>query len=614
VLLSSIQPCSRIGIVFFFDQYGIVDEYFYYLLNKLRPHVSRLLVVINGSIEEKYRQRLSSSADDLIIRENKGFDAWAYREALSVVGYDQLASFDEALLLNHTFFGPLFPFEELFDAMAVRDCDFWGISAHREITRDLATARAPLPFHLNSHFVAIRRSVLQRAEFRSYWDGLPPIESYDDAIQLHEVRLTRYLQELGFKCEVYMEPGWFDSDYGIFDEVDVAIERRCPVLKRRLFFHDPAYMEAKGVNLPRALELLAASSDYDASLIWANVARTTKPRVLATNAALTRVIPKRGNGKSAPGKIAVLVHAYYPSLFPEILSWLVSIPNTFDLFITTDSREKTLELEAILMNSRPRRLNRAEVRTTGENRGRDFGPLLITCRDIILDGPYDLLCRLHTKKVPQIEASRGRLFKQHMYQNLLASEAYVGAILEMFRSTPRLGLVFPPAFHISYGTHGGGWSVNKQRTGEVLKKLNVHVPLDDDTPVAPYGGMFWSRPGALRRIAEYEWSWSDFETEPLGIDGGLAHALERSIAYAAMEDGYIFTHVMDDDHAALNYSALEYKLQKTVVGTVGRGLGVRRALRILRYESAGALNRRAPRLAELLRRVRRASVRLLRRG
>lgn len=605
MLLSSTRPCNRIGIVFFFDQQGVVDEYFYYLLEKLRPHVVRLLVVVNGSIADAHRQRLLSCVDDLILRANTGFDAWAYKEALSTVGYEQLARFDEALFLNHTFFGPLFPLEELFGAMDARDCDFWGVSAHREIRKNLATAKAALPFHLNSHFVAIRRSILQRAEFRSYWDTLSPIESYDDAVRLHEVRLTSYFQKLGFRCDVYMEPDWFDSDYGIFDEVDIAIERRCPVLKRRLFFHDPSYMEAKGVNLPRALEQLAATSNYDASLIWSNVARTTKPRVLATNAALTRVLPRHGQVSRATEKIAVLVHAYYPSLLPEILAWLESIPAPFDLFITTDTSEKAVELESVLAKARPLRLNQAEVRITGQNRGRDFGPLLITCRDVILDSSYDLLCRLHTKKVPQIEASRGRLFKQHMFQNMLASEAYVGAILDMFRSTPRLGLVFPPAFHISYGTHGGGWSTNKERTEGVLRKLDVHVPMDDDTPVAPYGGMFWSRPGALRRIAEHKWSWSDFETEPFGIDGGLPHALERAVTYAAMEDGYIFTHVMDESHAALNYPSLEYKLQKTTVGTAGRGLGVRRALRILRYESVGALNRRAPRLAAILRRIRR---------
>ena len=92
--------------------------------------------------------------------------------------------------------------------------------------------------------------------------------------------------------------------------------------------------------------------------------------------------------------------------------------------------------------------------------------------------------------------------------------------------------------------------------------MKLDVKFDDATPVAAYGGMFWFRPHALRKLFEEKWEWEEFNEEPYHRDGGLSHVLERLIAYTAQDARYITKHVMCLDQAAHNYSWLEYKLQR----------------------------------------------------
>jgi rhamnosyltransferase len=74
--------------------------------------------------------------------------------------------------------------------------------------------------------------------------------------------------------------------------------------------------------------------------------------------------------------------------------------------------------------------------------------------------------------------------------------------------------------------------------------------------------MFWFRPQALRKLFEEKWEWEEFNAEPHHVDGGLAHVLERLIAYTAQDAGFMTRHVMCLHQAAHNYTWLEYKLQK----------------------------------------------------
>ena len=101
-----------------FDAQGIVDSYVETLLTDMVKNLSELVIVVNGELTATSYAKLSAFTDNIILRENKGLDAWAYKTALESYGWDRLVEFDEVILFNATIMGPVYPFEEMFTEMA----------------------------------------------------------------------------------------------------------------------------------------------------------------------------------------------------------------------------------------------------------------------------------------------------------------------------------------------------------------------------------------------------------------------------------------------------------------------------------------------------------------
>ncbi|MEJ5018695.1 rhamnan synthesis F family protein [Ochrobactrum vermis] len=556
---------KRLAIAFFYDENHIVDDYMIYLMRHLKPFVDHTIFVSNGPLSKDSELALKEVSEEVILRKNEGFDVWAYKAGLEHIGYDRLKEYDEVLLYNHTFYGPIFPFSEMFGEMERRPDDFWGISSHGKLDPNPFTGSGVLPEHINSHFIAVRQPLLGSQIFREYWETMGRIDTYDESVLKHESRFTAYFSKYGYKWSTYVDLRNYDTPYPVFLNITKSLENRSPILKRRLFFHDPLFLDHHAVDVPNAIKFIENNTDYDVSLIWKNIVRGAEPRILNTNAGLTKILPDYPvAGRPAPEqiKIALCAHIYYVEMTNELLDAADNLPFRYDFIATTDSNDKKQQIERIA--SERTSLGNIIVRVVEQNRGRDMSSLFITCRDLFLDDRYDLVLRLHTKKSPQVAAEHSSVFKRHLVENLVGSSYYAESIIHHFQENKHLGLAFPPVIHFSYPTLGKAWFKNKNKVQGLCEEMGIRVKIDEETPVAPYGTMFWFRPAALRKLFNYEWQWSDFNEEPNHVDGGLAHALERLIGYVAMDAAYTVHHVMTPSQAAKNYGYLEYKYQKIV--------------------------------------------------
>ena len=151
---------KRLCVYFFWDKDGIVDDYVPYMLENLKPFCSELCVVVNGDLTPESKPKLEKYADKFIQRENTGMDAWAYKEAIDSYGYEKLEEYDELLLTNFTFFGPIYPLNEMFDTMDKKECDFWG---HYRWPID---HKMVVYHHIPSSFFAYRNSLLKSDAFK----------------------------------------------------------------------------------------------------------------------------------------------------------------------------------------------------------------------------------------------------------------------------------------------------------------------------------------------------------------------------------------------------------------------------------------------------------------
>ena len=109
---------KRFGIFLCFDVDGIIDDYIYYMLDDICQNLEELIIVSNGYLNEESMSRLKKYTEhDIVIRDNIGFDAGAWRDVMLNVGFIKLTKFDEIILFNDSFFGPIYPFKEMFDKM-----------------------------------------------------------------------------------------------------------------------------------------------------------------------------------------------------------------------------------------------------------------------------------------------------------------------------------------------------------------------------------------------------------------------------------------------------------------------------------------------------------------
>lgn len=490
---------KRVLFYLFYDEQGQVDDYVTHKLSALRENFETIFVVSNSSLVAESRRKLEAVADVVYVRENIGYDVWGYKEAMEVFGLEKLEQYDELVLMNYTFFGPIFPFTETFDKMDRSPCDFWGITAHKAMIPNPFTGRDELPLHLNSHWIAVRKKMFMSPEFKQYWRDMPMINSYVDSILQHESRFTQHFSDCGFDFEVTFPAEDYPTDYAAFHSIELMFDNRCPILKRRPFFHDPVFLEQNAMTLKDVM-LRVEENGYDSSLIWKNLVRSTQPRTLHTNVDLLEILPDHDTDLTPKKshRIAVLAHLYYDDMLEETMEYVKNIPYPYDLYITTSNEQKKKNIEKAVAKYN---VQKVDVRVTEENRGRDMGSLFMTLRDVLLSDEYDYLCRIHSKKSPQNGHNMALLFKQHMFDNLLYSPGYVKRVIDLFDKNQTLGMVFPPVVHIAYPTLGHAWFINREPATKLAKELGITTAFDDATPMAPYGTMFWFRPEAIRKIA-----------------------------------------------------------------------------------------------------------------
>lgn len=555
---------TRLGIFFFYDGDGVVDSYVETLLAAMKENLTELVVVVNGYVSAKSYARLGAFTDTVILRENVGLDVWAYKTAMDSYGWDRLTQFDEIVLFNATIMGPVHPFEDMFASMAARDIDFWGITWFHQVDGDPfgTSPYGYIPRHLQSHFHVYRRSLVASEPFQTYWDQMPDIDSYLDSVGYHEVAFTKRFEDLGFTSDVYVNTDDLEgvTYQPILFEPKYLIETKgCPIFKRRSFFHDyeDVLDQSVGTAAVDLYEYLRDHTDFDTSLIWDNLLRTVELATLVKNMQLTYVLPT-GSVDHEPSQdtsVALVAHVHYMELLPQILHYAASMPASADLVLTVGSQEK-VEFVTEATKDLPHRVRVILI----ENRGRDVAALLVGAREAVMD--YDLVCFIHDKKVTQIHPGTvGEGFATKCFENVLASKEFVANVISTFERDPRLGLLTPtgPNHADYFPIYSYSWGPNFERTRALLTELGVSVPLSDRQEViAPLGSTFWFRPAALRTLFDFGWDWADFPPEPLGPDGTISHAIERSHCYVAQGAGYFSGWLFSDRFARVELTNLSF--------------------------------------------------------
>ena len=181
---------NKLLIYIVYDFEGIVDEYIVYMIKELQKFYSRIIIVANGGLKQKYCEYFQNLNFELIHRENEGFDGGAYKEIfLNYLSLDELSYFNEITLMNDSFYGPIFSMNSVFKIMESKDVDFWGITKFENGVWETGEI---IPEHIQSYFITVRRSLFQSKCFKDFWRDYEESSSFNETVKNFEVRFTTF--------------------------------------------------------------------------------------------------------------------------------------------------------------------------------------------------------------------------------------------------------------------------------------------------------------------------------------------------------------------------------------------------------------------------------------
>ena len=475
---------NRCVIFLYYDKDGLVDRYIVNLLESIRADAAFVLTVVNGYLTEEAGGLLSKCCDRVLYRPNAGFDVAGYREGIFHLGFYELAKYDELVLMNYTFFGPLRPFSEMFEEMNGRDLDFWGITRHHRMPTDPygRISYGYMPEHLNSYFLALRRDLFTSYAYRDFIFNMKNPDSYVDSIVEYETVFTKHFEDLGFRWEAYVD----SSDYEGYTYAPFAYEaaelikyRKSPIIKRRNFYSDYQVnlQNTAGESQVRAYEAVLENTDYDPSLMWENVLRLQDlARIRQTMHVNYFPDSEATDHDFRPGETVFFVFGNEDVFAAFCGKYRRSIPDEIRI-VCLDGDETYAE-----------KLRKASRMAAGAKYAAVLNPF-----------------GLPEPAGNVMKSSQASLLYGDM-EALFGSRAVIGNTLDVFAREAHIGLLVPPlpVYGAYFETIGDGWAGRYDDLCVLAGKLGMTFPIlrGDDPPVYPFGGSFYIRTDVLAAAAE----------------------------------------------------------------------------------------------------------------
>lgn len=517
---------KRLLIYVHFNKYNHISRHVFYQIEHMRPLFEKLVFISNSklSLSEVEKLREKKLIDEFIQRENTGYDFGAWHDGMALVGFDELKEYDSITVMNDTCFGPLWDMEPIYQKYeSDSEVDFWGMTNHQEVKqRNLFINE-----HLQSYFISFKNRLIQSTVFQKFWQSVENYIDVQKVIDNYETQYTKKFVDAGFKYQtilntIPLKDDFFHSNFTIHYP-HVLLENHVPFIKIKTF-------DLTQHLAPYLLKAIEQVSDYPIEFIlshMSDMSLPTPPYLLDR-----KVLKDNQLQYSNQKKVAVHLHTYYVDLLEEFLMAFENFHFTYDLFLTTDSEKKKVEIEKILTEHG----KAGKVYITG-NRGRDVIPMLRLKKEL---SKYDYIGHFHTKKSPEYPHWVGDSWRNELFDMLIKPADKVIANLE---NDERLGLVIAdiPTF-FRYTKIVDPWNENKfaDDMNRLWERMNIKRSIDFNrlnTFIMSYGTFIWFKYDALKPLFDLNLQNADIPAEPLP-QHTILHSIERILVYLAWSQRY----------------------------------------------------------------------------
>ena len=210
-----------------YDPEGVIDDCVVAYVRELSRHAD-VWYLADGEMRHGELEKLAGFTRGGWARRHGAYDfgSWSML-ARDLVGWNTLQDYDEVLLVNDSCY-LLRDLDEVFSQMDGKPCDWWGMQATKglyatrhkpanqfrdpipmeQVKREWLSrydAEYPYDFLVGSYFLALRKPVIEDAQFRRRFDAVVPQARKADIIGKYEIGIGRYLMAAGHPFETFID-------------------------------------------------------------------------------------------------------------------------------------------------------------------------------------------------------------------------------------------------------------------------------------------------------------------------------------------------------------------------------------------------------------------------
>ncbi len=260
-----VDKTNRVAVFAHYDRDNLIQDYVVFYVQELKKVVDNIIFVSDSDVKLEELNKIKDYVTHSIVGKHGEYDFGSYKRGfLYAKANNLLENCEELVFCNDSCYGPIYPFENVFDAMSARECDYWGLTYNPVgITK---TKRNPLyednTPHVQSFFVTFKPQVFNSDVFAEFINGVKQEKDKFLIIINYEIGLSKLLRQNGFKESVYCESSLNRECAFWFHYKKLNFHDKCPLIKTSVI-----RQMKKGNRRNNLLKMLSKYINYDIQLI-----------------------------------------------------------------------------------------------------------------------------------------------------------------------------------------------------------------------------------------------------------------------------------------------------------------------------------------------------------
>ena len=228
---NSSKGSKRLSIFASFSNNGRIADYVIYYLQELKKVSENIIFISDSPIFPEELEKIKNLVIYAQFKRHNEYDFGSYKYGFQIAQENKLLdNIEDLIICNDSFYVPVYPFNDVFNEMQNKKCDFWGLSS------DIIEKE-----HVQSFFYVFKNNIFKTKEFSKFLNNVKHQKNVAGVIKAYEVGFTHYLTNLGYTFQTLVPLGIKENSYNKYINKTTSIpctlikEYKFPLVKIKIF-------------------------------------------------------------------------------------------------------------------------------------------------------------------------------------------------------------------------------------------------------------------------------------------------------------------------------------------------------------------------------------------